>query len=188
MVLGQTAKEIGTITGRTTHQRVPSERRGFMMATSSTTSQLPWLPSTKSASSRGDDAATHLGWTQHITPLNLQPQHLPGASVFQKLPGLNSGCSQAFWQPLAPSCCYHLLSKVVQLSQDTEPVSGLSTVEALSHRCPLAGEKRANTRKGPASKQQQLFCLLSCIGGRGWGKINLEDSYVQKSEHFPEVI
>lgn len=58
MALGQTAKEIGTITGRTTHQQVHSERRGFMMATSSTMSQLPWQPSTKSASSRGDDAAT----------------------------------------------------------------------------------------------------------------------------------
>ena len=90
--------------------------------------------------------------------------------MFQTLPGLNSGCSQAFCQPLAPSCCYHLLSKVVQLSQDTEPVSGLSTVGALSHRCPLAGEKRANTRKGLASKQVILSSELDWREGMGENK------------------
>lgn len=51
------------------------------------------------------------------------------------------GRSQAFWKPLAPSFWYLLLSNVVQLSQDTEQVSGPSTVGALPHCCPLAGEK-----------------------------------------------
>lgn len=175
MASGQTAKAIGTTTGRTTHRRGLSAKLGCTMETLSPMSQPPWRPSTKSGYLRGDDARrVKDGCTR--AHLSCQLQLLAGAVTFCEPPGPAPGvCPGAPLSLLRPPTFDSICSaRSPSPSRASEQVSEPAWVGRHAHCCPSAKRRWGHAGEVRAPRTAVIWALEDV------GAADTEDTHVLK--------